>query len=122
MALKFKERKSTDKIIVVQQNIANTSVKDLRAEAKRMGDFDIGYHFVVYTDGYVGHGREVTAPAGHRFPECDTSVYVLVDTGNDWKPGTDLFESQKKALKKIQSMYPEAQMSILTTTINSLEL
>lgn len=119
MALKFKERKSTDKIVVVKKNIANEPVKELRAEAKRMGDFDIGYHFVLYRDGYVGEGREATAPAGHRFPECDTSLYVLVDTGNVLT--NNISDLQKKELQKIQKMYPNAQMVELRTDFGKVE-
>lgn len=116
--LKFKQRKSTDAIIVVEKNIANASVNDLRAEAKRLGDFDIGYHLIVYQDGALGYGREMTAPAGHDLPHCDTSLYVLVDVGNEGK----ISDAQKKALKYIQKMQPNAQLMRLTTGIEDLEV
>lgn len=116
MALKFKKRKSTDNIIVVERNIANAPVNDLRVEAKRLGDFDIGYHFVVYQDGAIGVGRQEDAPAGHNLPKCDTSLYVLVDIGNVG----DVSDAAKKALDYIQRKYPDAKMMRLSTELKEV--
>lgn len=114
--IKFKKRKSTDAIVVVEQNIANAPVNDLRVQAKRLGDFDIGYHYVVYQDGCIGRGRDEDAPAGHTFPNCDTSIYVLVDIGN----AGEVSDAAKKALDYIQGIYPDVKMMRLSTELKEV--
>ena len=104
--LKFKERERTDFVQIVIGDCHNKDMNTLRREAKCRGDFDVPWHYLVRKDGTIEKGRDDSAPAGHMLPNCDTSVYILVDM----EPDAGVTEKQEEAYTFIRYIWPEASM------------
>lgn len=109
--MKFRSRKTTNYLYVVQRDTGGLSVPELQAAARRRGDLAIGYHYVVQENGVVEQGREPYAVAGHNFENPETSIYILVDIGGRGR----LTDSQKVALEDLLDMlqgeHPRAKLS-----------
>ena len=108
--MKFKVRKSTDFLYILTQDIQGKTAYELRMEAMRKGELDIGVHYVIQKDGSVDQGREPYAVAQYSFRAPERSIYVLVDAGSL----SDLSDAQAFALDELisstQGEYPNIQI------------
>lgn len=103
--LKFKERPRTDYFLVTYEDVNGLNVDDLKAEAKKIGDFDVGFHYLIHKDGWIEHGRDDKAWAGHRcVKDYKVTLWVLVD-GEEEEGLTD---NQRASLEYLHSLYPES--------------
>lgn len=105
--MKFKLRPSTDFLYIHLKDTGGLSVRELHREARKAGKLDIGYHYVVQENGVVEQGREQYVVAGYDLENCDRSIYVLVDCGENGK----LTDSQKVSLQDLKdsiiATYPD---------------
>lgn len=110
--IKWKKRESTKYFIVVKKKINGRKAIDLRNDAVRRGDFDLGFQYVVYSNGRIDEGRPEYAYAGHWFDDNEHSVAVLVDAA----PDEELTAAQEKAIESLYRKYPTAEMKWSTQT------
>ena len=95
--IKFRNRSMTDLIIVADIDLQNKDGDALYSDARRRGDFDVDYHYVIHRDGHVEQGREKLAVGGLYVDPQETSIIVFVDVPNCGEE-TDV---QKKAVNDL---------------------
>lgn len=66
-------------ILVVEKNLENKTGDCLFREARRKGDFDVDYHFLVHRDGTIEEGRNVDAIGSFEINEEEDAVIIFVD-------------------------------------------
>jgi hypothetical protein len=96
----FTQRNTTKFFHVVKKDNGGRTLKQLYKEARRLGELDTGYHFIVDRYGNIDADRPVEAVAGWELPDSDTSIYVLVDC-KDKK----LNDSQRVAILSLRESY-----------------
>nr|CAI9750377.1 amidase [Autographiviridae sp.] len=104
--LKWKKRDATDYIYIVKRDLKGVDIETLRNKCIRKGGLDTGYHYVIRANGDVEPDRPDYAYAGWCFAHEERSVSVLIDTAGTGK----VTMASKKALKKILSKYPKAEV------------
>lgn len=102
--MKFKKRLTTTSIRLVKQDLKGLDKEALYKKARRLGEFDTGYHFIIHNDGTVEIDRPVDAVAQWDFEGYETSLYVLMDTTGK------ISDAQRLVLKNITDQYPDAQL------------
>lgn len=95
--IKFRNRSMTDLIIVADIDIQNKDGDELYSDARRRGDFDVDYHYVIHRDGHVEQGREQMAVGGLYVDPQETSIIVFVDVPT----GGEETDVQKKAVNDL---------------------
>lgn len=95
--IKFRNRSMTDLIIVADIDLQNKDGDELYSDARRRGDFDVDYHYVIHRDGHVEQGREQMAVGGLYVDPQETSIIVFVDVPN----GGEETDVQKKAVNDL---------------------
>ena len=95
--IKFRNRSMTDLIIVADIDLQNKDGDELYSDARRRGDFDVDYHYVIHRDGHVEQGREQMAVGGLYVDPQETSIIVFVDVSN----GGEETDVQKKAVNDL---------------------
>jgi hypothetical protein len=105
--MEFRKRESTTKLYICYEDTAGLSITQLRRKARRSGEFDVGFHFYVADSGEVEEGRSITEIAGHTLPDCESSIYVLVDTTGRANPSDSAFRALKALITSIKKMYPQ---------------
>lgn len=95
--IKFRNRSMTDLIIVADIDLQNKDGDELYSDARRRGDFDVDYHYVIHRDGHVEHGREQMAVGGLYVDPQETSIIVFVDVPT----GGEETDVQKKAVNDL---------------------
>lgn len=95
--IKFRNRSMTDLIIVADIDLQNKGGDELYSDARRRGDFDVDYHYVIHRDGHVEQGREQMAVGGLYVDPQETSIIVFVDVPN----GGEETDVQKKAVNDL---------------------
>lgn len=95
--IKFRNRSMTDLIIVADIDLQNKDGDELYSDARRRGDFDVDYHYVIHRDGHVEQGREQMAVGGLYVDPQETSIIVFVDVPN----GREETDVQKKAVNDL---------------------
>ena len=105
--LKFKQRTCTDWFYIIKKPINGADKEALVNAARRLGEFDSGYHFIIQNDGTVEADRDVNAVAQWDFKDNTTSIYILCDTSGN------LTDSQRIAVsdlfKTLVATYPNIQ-------------
>jgi len=92
------------------------TVEDIRRWHKAQGWSDIGYHYVVYLDGTVHKGRDVSIAGAHCLGHNAHSIGVSYIGGVDAQghPKDTRTPQQKAALlmllKKLKRLYPHASI------------
>ena len=78
-------------------------------EARRKGDFDVDYHFLVHRDGSIEEGRHADAVGSFEINEEEDAVIVLVDLmqGQETDYQKDALE---KLIANLQQDYPIAMV------------
>ncbi len=99
------------------------TVEDIRADHKKQGWSDIGYHYVIYRDGTVHEGRDVNLIGAHcsKGGHNQHSIGICYIGGVENKPGVLYYklkakdtrtEAQKAAmlslLLELKKLYPHA--------------
>lgn len=102
--MEFKQRLTTTAIRLVKQNLNGLDKEALYKKARRQGEFDTGYHFIIHNDGTLEVDRPVDAVAQWDFEGYETSLYVLVDTIGK------LSDAQRLVLRSITDQYPDAPL------------
>lgn len=95
--IKFRNRSMTDLIIVADIDLQNKEGDALYSDARRRGDFDVDYHYVIHRDGHVEQGREQMAVGGLYVDPQETSIIVFVDVPT----GGEETDVQKKAVNDL---------------------
>lgn len=95
--IKFRNRNMTDLIIVADIDLQNKDGDELYSDARRRGDFDVDYHYVIHRDGHVEQGREQMAVGGLYVDPQETSIIVFVDVPT----GGEETDVQKKAVNDL---------------------
>lgn len=95
--IKFRNRSMTDLIIVADIDLQNKDGDELYSDARRRGDFDVDYHYVIHRDGHVEQGREQMAVGGLYVDPQETSIIVFVDVPT----GGEETDVQKKAVNDL---------------------
>lgn len=103
--MEFKQRLTTTAIRVVKHPLKGVGKETLYKEARRRGEFDTGYHFILHHDGNLEVDRLETAVAQWDFEGYKTSLYVLADC-----PNGKLSDAQRLVLRSITEKYPEAEL------------
>jgi N-acetylmuramoyl-L-alanine amidase len=101
------------------------TVENIRADHKKQGWSDIGYHYVIYRDGTVHMGRDVDLVGAHfaKGGHNQHSIGICYIGGVENKPGTPYHllkakdtrtEEQKNALLSLlldlKKLYPQAKI------------
>lgn len=81
--MKFRERKATDFLYIHLKNTGGLTLKELHRDARRAGKLTVDYHYIVQESGIVEEGRDKYVIAGNRMDYAETSIYVLVDVGDE---------------------------------------
>lgn len=82
--IKFKEREQTEFISVHEVDLNGKTHADLVKEARKRGEFDVSYHYLVHDTGTIESGRDEKAIGGRMFPSYDSAVFILCDiNGHD---------------------------------------
>ena len=103
----------------------NYSVEDIRADHKKQGWSDIGYHYVIYRDGTIHNGRDVDLVGAHcaKNGHNQHSIGICYIGGVENKPSTPYHllkakdtrtEEQKVSLLSLlldlKKLYPNARI------------
>lgn len=78
--LQFKKRTCTDWLYIIKKPLGGASKDALVNAARRLGEFDTGYHYIIQNDGTIEKDRDEQAVAQWDFTDNTTSIYVLCDT------------------------------------------
>ena len=121
-----KSRRRIDYIVVhctATPEGQNKTVEQIRAEHKRQGWSDIGYHYVIYRDGTVHLGRDVDISGSHVAGYNSYSIGVVYVGGLENRPGVAYNQlkakdtrtnAQKAALLSLlidlRRLYPKAKI------------
>ena len=117
MAVKFKPRDRTDKIVIhcaATKPTMDIGLREIRQWHRERGFLDVGYHFIVRRNGAVEIGREVGVIGAHVEGHNATSVGVCLVGGIDaaGKPQDNFTPEQWAALDalvwKLTEQYPGA--------------
>ena len=112
-----KSRRRIDYIVVhctATPEGQNKTVEQIRAEHKKQGWADIGYHYVIYRDGTVHLGRDVDISGSHVSGFNSYSIGVVYVGGLENKPGTPY------ALLKAKDTRTDAQKASLLSLLMDL--
>ena len=120
---RWKKSKRTIKEIIVHCTATpegrNYTVEQCRADHKKQGWSDIGYHYLIYRDGSIHNGRDVDLIGAH----CATGGHNTYSIGvayvggvaKDGKTSKDTRTLQQKAallnlLTNLRRQYPQAKI------------
>lgn len=105
--IKFKDRERTEFISVHEVNLNGKTHRDMIKEARKNGEFDVPYHYLVHDTGTIETGRKDTAVGGRNFPSYDSAVFVLCDL-NGHERMTDAQTSALDVLiDQLRVQYPD---------------
>lgn len=107
--LKFKKRTCTNWLYIIKKPLNGASKDELVNAARRLGEFDTGYHYIIQNDDTLEKDRDEQAVAQWDFTENTTSIYVLCDTTEKLTDAqritvADLFRSLSKTYPHIQTV------------------
>lgn len=101
--MKFKKRLETLRIYLVIKDLQDATMSTLYKKARRDGNFDTGYHFVLFNNGLMEADRPIDCVADCNFENSESSIYILVDSKGK------LSDSQKLALRDFMKSYPDIE-------------
>lgn len=97
--MKFKKRLDTKYLYLIHKDLQGKTLQQLYIEARRQGNFDTGYHFVLFNNGFLEADRNVECVADCTFENNEESIYVLVDSQGK------LSDSQRLTLREFLNNY-----------------
>ena len=101
------------------------TVEQIRADHKRQGWSDIGYHYVIYRNGHIENGRDVNLIGAHcqKGGHNTYSIGIAYVGGCEAKPGVEYKDQRRKdtrtlaqraslmkLLMDLRKLYPEAKI------------
>lgn len=93
---------------VINRNENDKSFEDMFCEARRGGEFDVEFHYLIHRDGKIDKGREEDTIGGRRLPSNEVSIFIIVDVDK----AHERTDAQKVAvvrlLDKLRKKYPKA--------------
>lgn len=98
--LTFKRRQETTQICIVVRDCKQVSLKRLYAEARRRGQLDTGFHIYIGRNGSIMYDRDINAIAQYNFPDNETSIYILCDSGTG-----KVTDAQKICIDELEELY-----------------
>ena len=108
--MEFRKRLYTDHIYVVKTDLNGATRDQLYKAARRAGELDTVYHYILHNDGTVEIDRQPnTCVAQYNFENANTSVYILADC----KKGK-LSDAQRIILVRISKEFPTAEVHEVT--------
>ena len=107
--MEFKKRLSTQFIYVVKKDVDNASAASLFTQARRQGEFDTGYHYILHKDGQIEVDRQPNCVAQYDFENANVSLYILADTNTG-----KLTDAQRHVLTSIYEKYTDAEVREVT--------
>lgn len=96
----FRKRKVTSFICVDKTNNQKITKDSLYKKARRRGELDTGYHFLLTNAGTLTADRDIEAVAAHSFPNAEESIYILALTFN-----SHLSDAQRLIVNKLGRKY-----------------
>lgn len=76
----FKKREETKFLYVVKEDLKGAKKDTLFRNARKSGEFDTGYHFILSKTGILETDRDKECVAGWELQDNLVSVYVLADS------------------------------------------
>lgn len=119
MAIKFKKRDKTDAIVIhcsASQNKPNIDRATIAQWHRSRGFMDIGYHFVIKTEGDVEVGRDIDVVGAHVQGYNSSTIGICMVGGVDetGRPTNNFTPEQMNSLRKLVTelklQYPEAEV------------
>lgn len=110
--VKFKERRDTLFFTVINRNEHDKSFEDLFCQARREGEFDVDFHFLIRRSGKVEEGRAVDAIGGRNLPGNERSIFILVDVDEKHNRTDAQGQALVKLLARLRKKYPESKGSL----------
>lgn len=109
--MKFKLREGTKTLRIFKEDTEGLTVQELFRGARRLGNFDVDFHYLIQRDGNVEEGRESSVVAGYYYDATRESIVILVDACDTNK----MTDSQKVSLRdlkgSIKATYPDIKIS-----------
>ena len=106
--VQFKKRKKTLFFSVINRNENDKSFEDMFCEARREGEFDVEFHYLIHRDGKIDKGRDEDTIGGRRLPSNEVSIFIVVDVDK----AHERTDAQKVAvvrlLDKLRKKYPKS--------------
>jgi hypothetical protein len=103
--MKFRDRLTTAFLQVVFKETQANSIHELRSEARRKGDLDVDFHFIIQKDGTVEEGRAESAVGHYSLEDPERTLSVFVNAPNARK----MTDAQKYSYLKLLETYSELQ-------------
>lgn len=100
LLIQFRKRQRTDNLCVVLRNLNHADRDKLYRQARKLGDLDTGYHIIVLDNGLEEYDRDIKAVAGHKLPNNETNIYILVDS-----PNNKLNDAQRNTLNRLSIQF-----------------
>ena len=82
MAINFRKREATEKIVVLIKDTSFVNYKSYYKYCRCQGELDIGVHYFVDTDGTVHKARDHEAVAGWQYDDNTVSIYIMVQSNS----------------------------------------
>lgn len=100
-----KSRRTIREIIIhctATQEGKEYTVEQIRADHKRQGWSDIGYHYVIYRDGSIHNGRDVDVIGAHCVGYNANSIGICYVGGLENKPGVPYAKLKTKDTRTLR--------------------
>ena len=119
MSIKFKKRTRTDAIVIhcsASQNKPSIDRATIAQWHRSRGFMDIGYHFVIKTEGDVEVGRDIDVVGSHVQGHNSSTIGICMVGGVDEanRPTNNFTPEQMNSLRKLVTelklQYPEAEV------------
>lgn len=118
--LDFKKRTETQYITIEEKDCHKKDFAKLLKEARRQGEYDTGYHYIVDRHGVVTADRPIDAIAQYDFDVADKSIYILVDAPTE--PQDAQIFACKKLLAALLDEYKDAEVRRISHDIGAFAM
>lgn len=108
--IKFRERERTDFIIVADIDLENKRADRLFKDARRRGEFDVDFHYVIHRDGHTEVGRDPKTVGGLQVDPYEVSVIIFVDTTKEGKESDAAQAALRHVLDKLKVDFKGAEV------------
>jgi N-acetylmuramoyl-L-alanine amidase len=109
--MRFKLREGTIALHIFKEDTEGLSVQELYRIARRSGEFNVGFHYLIQRDGNVEEGRDSSVVAGFDYDLTRKAIVIVIDAGETGK----LSDAQKVALRdlkeSISATYPSIKIN-----------
>lgn len=110
--IKFLNRTETNYILIIEKDLKDKDFMSLFRDARKEGEFDVDFHFLVHRDGLIEEGRSVDVVGGLNVKEEEDAVIVFVDV-----PSYGENDVQSASLSTLVTMLQEKYPGAVTQKI-----